>query len=360
MHWSFSIGRFLGSDLRVHVTFFLLLVWIGAQGFMTGGVMAALESVLFILVLFSCVIAHEYGHALRARTYGINTPDITLLPIGGMARMEKMPQKPQREIAVALAGPAVNIVIFAVLYLLLGGRIDPNALAEIDGSFSAFWSRVAILNLYLALFNLIPAFPMDGGRVLRAVLAFWHDRPRATHMAAVVGQILAFGFGLLGLSAGNPFMVLIAFFIFFAANAEDSDIAIRALARRLRARDALITNFESLYQTDTIEDAGAALIRSTQHEFPVFDPDFNLMGFLTRKALYSAVQQNKQAHPVSEFMDPSFPSVRLDTRLDRVLDAMANTTSPVQVTNEGGQFIGYINRENIGELMMLQSHRSDR
>ena len=359
MSWSFSIGRILGSDLRIHVTFLLLLAWIGFDGYTNYGPSAALESVLFVIVLFACVIAHEYGHALRARKYGIKTPDITLLPIGGMARLEKMPEKPLQEIAVAFAGPAVNVVIFAILFLILGGISSENMLTEIDGSFEGFWSRVALLNLVLAVFNLIPAFPMDGGRVFRAMLALFMPRPRATHIAAIVGQILAFGFGILGLSSANPVLVLIAFFIFFAATAEDNDVAVRNIARRMKARDAIITTFQDLKPADTIETAGYALIRSTQHEFPVFDRDYTLVGFLTRRALFKAAQEDKQNHPVSEFMETGFPSATLTTPLDKVVDLLGASSPAIQVTNEAGHFIGYINRENINEIIVLYGRRFD-
>ena len=168
MSWSFPIGRLFGSEIRVHVTFLLLLAWIGIAHYQQGGTQAAIQGIAFILALFACVIAHEFGHALTARRYGIRTPDITLLPIGGLARLERMPEKPSQEILVALAGPAVNVVIAAVLILFMNSRFDMEALQRLDNPGLSFIVRLASVNIFLVLFNLIPAFPMDGGRVLRA------------------------------------------------------------------------------------------------------------------------------------------------------------------------------------------------
>jgi stage IV sporulation protein FB len=180
MAWSFPIGRLFGSEIRIHVTFFLLLAWIAIAHYQQGGTQAAIEGVAFILALFACVVAHEFGHALAARRYGIRTPDITLLPIGGLARLERMPEKPSEEIIVALAGPAVNVVIAGVLIVIMNARFDMVALQGLDNPALDFMVRLASVNIFLVLFNLIPAFPMDGGRVLRAVLSLWYPRTQAT------------------------------------------------------------------------------------------------------------------------------------------------------------------------------------
>lgn len=353
MAWSFPIGRLFGSELRVHVTFFLLLLWIGIAAYMQGGLAAAVENTLFILVLFACVIAHEFGHALTARRYGIRTPDVTLLPIGGMARLEKMPDKPGQEIAVALAGPAVNVVIWAVLVFVFGATTDPAELAAVEATPGNFLGRVATLNLILALFNLLPAFPMDGGRVLRAVLALFMDRVSATRAAATGGQILAFAMGLTGLVSGNAMLVLIAFFIFVAAGAESSDVAMRAMARRLLARDAMITEFETLRPEATIDTAARTLIRTTQHEFPVLDATGRMVGFLTRSALFAAMARDERTRPVSEAMERDIPTAALGDGLEKVLTLMQGPAPAVAVTGSDGRMVGYITRENVGELMVI-------
>ncbi|WP_212523236.1 site-2 protease family protein [Actibacterium sp. MT2.3-13A] len=354
MTWSFPIGRLFGSELRVHATFFLLLLWVGAVAYAEGGPAAAVENVLFIVALFACVVAHEFGHALTARRYGIRTPDITLLPIGGMARLERLPEKPLREIAVALAGPAVNVAIWAALTLITGVQSQIDALGAIEDPGVGIVERLAAVNLFLALFNLLPAFPMDGGRVLRAVLAMGMSRVKATRVAAGAGQVLAFLFGFLGLTGGNPILLLIAVFIFMAAAAERSDVALRAAARSLRARDAMITSFESLRRDDSLQAASNALIRTTQHEFPVLDAGGRPEGVLTRGALFTALNSAQPPHHVGEIMAGPPPSVALTAPLDAALDALfQETAAAVAVVARDGRMVGYITRENIGELMVV-------
>lgn len=355
MSWSFSIGRLFGSELRVHATFFLLLLWIGAAGYAQAGAHAAMMAVLFVLALFACVVAHEFGHVLMARRYGIQTADITLLPIGGMARLDRMPEQPGREIAVALAGPAVNVVIWAVLALIVGPVTQLGDITTIAGP-REFLARLAALNLFLALFNMLPAFPMDGGRVLRAALSIWMDRVRATRAAAMAGQILAFGLAGLGLLSGNLILLLIAVFVFMAAHAESSDVAMRAVSRQLKARDAMITEYEYLRPDDSLQLAANTLIRTTQHEFPVLDEDGHIVGFLDRQALFSALAHGNDMRPVGKVMTTEVAMARLGDSLDKVFDQIHKTPCGlVAVVQRDGQLAGYVSRENIGELMMLRT-----
>lgn len=353
MTWTFRLGHLLGSELRVHATFFLLLAWVAAAAWAESGPAAALDNTLFILILFGCVVAHEYGHALMARRYGIRTPDITLLPIGGMARLERMPEKPGQEIAVALAGPAVNVVIWAML-IALGATTQMDVLTDPTNP-QEFMGRLAAVNLFLAVFNLIPAFPMDGGRVLRALLALRTDRVRATRIAATAGQIVAFLFGFLGLTSGNLVLLLIALFVFMAAQAEARDVESRDLADGLHLRDAMITSYESLAPADPIHVAAQTLIRTTQHEFPVLDADGRLVGFLTRQALFQAVAEGQNTRPVAEVM-VQVPALPLAAPLSQALDALQQAPA-VAATGPVGQMIGYVTSENIGEMMVLRSRR---
>lgn len=213
MGWSLHLGRWLGIDVYLHFTFLLLLAFIGlGQGVVGRSLDAALGGVLFFGGLFFCVLLHEYGHALAARRYGIATRDITLLPIGGVARLERMPEKPSQEFVVALAGPAVNVVIAIGLFvgLKLGGWWQP--LSSLSASSGNIFERLLVANVFLVLFNLLPAFPMDGGRVLRALLAMKLNYTRATRIAARIGQGMAVLFGFAGLF-GNPMLLLIALFV---------------------------------------------------------------------------------------------------------------------------------------------------
>lgn len=357
MSWSFPIGHLFGSELRVHVTFFLLIAWIGATGWLQGGPATAAIYILYVLILFACVIAHEFGHALTARRYGIRTPDVTLLPIGGLARLERMPEKPGQEIIVALAGPAVNVVIFFVLTLILG----PARLAEVtftEITLASLPAQVAILNLVLAVFNLLPAFPMDGGRVMRALLTLSMGRASATRVAATAGQVLAFAMGLLGLVAGNPFLLLIAFFIFIAAGAERADEAMRMIARGMMARDAMITEYEWLRPDDSLEIAATTLIRTTQHEFPVIEPNTGRFeGLLTRAALYRALEASPRPARVAEVMERELPTAELSEPLTGTLAKMQSGAPAVMVMGRDGALVGYITRENVGELMIVANAR---
>ncbi|WP_026379918.1 site-2 protease family protein [Afifella pfennigii] len=364
MSWSFPIGRLFGSEIRIHVTFFLLLAWIGIAHYQMGGTAAAIDGILFILAIFACVVAHEFGHALVARRYGIKTPDITLLPIGGLARLERMPEKPGEEILVALAGPAVNIVFAFILIVFLGAAVDPQALAELEDPSVSFLARLAAVNLFIAIFNLIPAFPMDGGRVLRAILATRMNRVKATETAARIGQALAFGFGFLGLF-GNPILLFIAIFIYLAATAEAQSVGIQDVARGVRVRDAMITQFEALSPNASIGEAADLLLKTTQHEFPVVDGGGRLRGVLTRKALIEALGKEGREAPVVEAMARNIPAVPSHAWLSDALKRLQDGSVPAVGVNEGGvtvagmteggRFVGYVTAENIGELMMIRS-----
>lgn len=357
MGWSFRIGTLWGTEVRVHATFALLILWIGLSALAAAGPAAAAENVVFVLALFACVLSHEFGHVLMARRFGIPTPDITLLPIGGMARIERMPERPGQEIAVALAGPAVNVAIWAALMLLPGARTGLDQLASLHDPAAGFLGRLASVNLFLAMFNLLPAFPMDGGRVLRAALAAWMPRPRATRIAARAGQAIAFVFALAGLMAGNPLLVLIGVFVFVAAGAESADVALQDMARHLRARDAMITRFETLTPDDSLEAAAAALIRTSQAEFPVLDAEGRLQGLLTRDAIFAAIADPQVSRqPVALAMLAEVPTVDLAAPLSDALAGLRDgAAQAVAVTDRGGRLLGYITRENIGELMVLRA-----
>ena len=354
MSWSLTLGRLFGSEIRIHITFLMLLAWIGVAAYQRGGAAAAIASLAFIIAIFACVVAHEFGHALAARRYGIKTPDITLLPIGGIARLERMPERPREEIVVALAGPAVNVVIAAVLIVFLGANFDPESLAALESPNAGFLARIATINVFLVLFNLIPAFPMDGGRVLRAMLALKFDRPTATRYAARAGQFLAFGFGFWGLSTGNVFLVFIAVFVYVAAASESYQVGVDDAARSVSAHEVMITKFESLGPTASLADAAEALIRTTQHEFPVVDGGGKLRGVLTQKALIAALARSGRETPVMDVMIKDVPLVREHAALSFALKTMRERGAGViGVIDPAGRFIAYITQENIAEYLML-------
>src|SRR5262249_41103847 len=243
MGWSIRLFSVAGTAVRIHLTFFLLLAFYAWIGWQRGGAPAAIDLVTFIVLLFVCVVLHEFGHVFAARVYGIRTSDVTLLPIGGVASLERLPEKPGQEIFVALAGPAVNLVIAGALVLGLGASFDLGEMGQLDEARSSLVGRVAAANLALCIFNLIPAFPMDGGRVLRALLAIPLGYPRATRVAASIGQGLAFVFAFLGLVFGSPMLILIAVFIFLAASGEAGYVQVREYTRGYLASHAMITAY---------------------------------------------------------------------------------------------------------------------
>jgi Zn-dependent protease len=219
MRWSLKLGKLAGIRVYLHWTFLLLLGFVFFVDLGEGiGLTGAVQRVIFVLALFGCIVLHELGHALAARRYGISTRDITLLPIGGVARMERMPREPKQELWVALAGPLVNVAIAGVLLVVLLGIfcIRTHFLVLQLG----FVRSLMFMNLFLVCFNLLPAFPMDGGRVLRALMAQRMDYVRATRIAARIGQVMAVIFVIVGVKMRHPMLMLIGVFIFFGARNE--------------------------------------------------------------------------------------------------------------------------------------------
>src|ERR1700680_2427030 len=237
MLWSVNIGSIAGTQVRMHVTFLMFLIWIWIASYMSGGAEAAWSGLLFMVLLFLCVLAHEFGHIFTARAFGVATPDVTLLPIGGVARLERIPEEPREEFLIAIAGPAVNVVIALALVALAGAHLDPGTLGSVDNARISMVDRLAIVNLFLAVFNMIPAFPMDGGRVLRALLATRMGYTRATETAAVIGQFAAYLLGFIGLFF-NPLLIFIAVFVYLAASSEAHMVALRAVAHGMPVTNA--------------------------------------------------------------------------------------------------------------------------
>jgi Zn-dependent protease len=316
--------------------------------------------VVFVAILFVCVVLHEFGHILAAARYGIRTPDVTLLPIGGVASLERMPEKPGQEIVVALAGPAVNLVIAILLVIVLGVQLDMGLIGQLDDVQSSLIARVAAANVALFVFNLIPAFPMDGGRVLRALLTLRLGYTRATQIAAWIGQGLALVFGFLGLF-GNPLLVLIAVFIFLAASAEAGYVQARELTRGYLASDAMITSFQSLSPLSTADDAATLLLRTTQQEFPIIDGAGRLRGVLTRAALIEALKDKGGSTPVLDIMTADLPTVPANACLDSVFQMLQRGRAGiVGVVDPQQRFVGYITSENLSEMVMIRSSRAVR
>ena len=355
MRWSFHVGRVAGIDVKIHGTFFLLLAWIGYVYYREGGTVAAFNGLVFILLIFLCVVLHEFGHALAARRYGIKTRDITLLPIGGLARLERMPDKPREEVVVALAGPAVNVIIAALLWIVIGltsGVPNPEMMQENGVSLVL---RLFTVNIWLVLFNMIPAFPMDGGRVLRALLAMRMNYARATQVAASIGQGIAFLFFIIGLW-WNPLLLLIAVFVYFGASSEVAFAQMRSVSQDLRVSSAMVTQFQSLSINATLNEAVEALLSTSQHEFPIIDGEGSVRGILTRDDMIAALRKSGADTPVREVMRADIPSVPESMLFDRAFAVMQECRCPaLSVLDSAGRLVGLFTPENVGEMIMVQS-----
>ena len=355
MPWSLTVGYVYGTAVRIHVTFLLFLAWIWVAYYQRGGAGAAWEGVAFVALLFLCVLLHEFGHIFAARRYGVKTPEVTLWPFGGIARLERIPEKPSEELVVALAGPAVNVVIAAVLLVFLGGNVGVEHIEAIENPQVSLLAKLAAANIFLVVFNLIPAFPMDGGRVLRALLAMKMSHAQATQMAASIGQGLAIGLGVLGIF-GNPMLIIIAVFVFLAASGEAGQVQMKQAAQGLLVEDAMITQFETLGPTASVGDAAEALIRTTQKDFPIVDGAEHLRGVLTRDAMIAALQSQGPGASVLEAMQADVPTVGTRTPLDRALVLITQRGAPVVgVVDAGGRLVGLLSPENVGEMMMLRA-----
>jgi len=348
--WSWSIGRLGGVDIRIHATFVILLGWIVLAHLVAGqGASGVAGGLLFIVAVFAVVVVHELGHALVARRFGIPTRDIILLPIGGVSRLERMPHEPRQELLVALAGPAVNVALAAVAFLailLVDAPWSPESLSLVGGP---ILDKLLWLNIGLAGFNLLPAFPMDGGRVLRAVLAMKLDRVRATDVAARIGHWMALAFGFIGLF-GSPILVFIALFVWVGATEEAAHVHRSAALAAMLVRDAMVTRFETLSADTSIGDAAERAIHSVQREFPVVDGDrlIGLVGAvdLARRAAEGDVTESVAAiaRPIGDTAEPGEP-------VEQALERLEATSSEALPVIQAGRLVGLLVPQNVARLM---------
>jgi Zn-dependent protease/CBS domain-containing protein len=354
MSWSISLGRVAGTEIRIHLTFFLLIGWYAIAAGAHGGQSAAIDATAFILAVFACVLAHEYGHVLTARYFGIGTRDITLLPIGGVASIERMPEKPSQELLIALAGPAVNVVIAIFLFAALGAHIDADQVSvAVKDQKIDFVTRIALINVMLVLFNLIPAFPMDGGRVLRALLCFRLERGQATRIAASIGQAVAFGLGFLGLF-GNPMLMFIALFVFLAASQEAYAVELGEAIKGAATKPATITSFSTLNTQSTVGQAVELLLATSEREFPITDGAGRLRGVLTRDGMIKALTATGPDTPVLDVVVHDVPTINRRAPLSEAVAKLQESGQPlIGVVDDDERIVGLITVENLAEYMMV-------
>lgn len=354
MSWSFKLVRILGTDVKVHFTFILLLgfLWISYQR--TAGPEAALAIVVLFLSLFLCVLLHEFGHILMARRFGIRTPDVILLPIGGVARLERIPEEPNQELLIALAGPVVTAVIAAGLWAWLVISGQPVAFTPTGDGRGTLALELFQINLLLLGFNLIPAFPLDGGRVLRALLSTRMSHVKATRIATMAGQGLAMILGVAGL-LHNPFWVLIALFVFFGAGQEAAMVETRAAGRGIIVDQMMITQFRTLPVFATLRQAVDLLLEGEQREFPVVDNLGTVEGVLTRDNLIKGLTDRGPDSPVQEAMARDVPRLPLGLPFETAMARMRESGLPaLPVVDAGGRLVGLLTMDNITDLILVR------
>jgi len=354
MKWSLKIARIAGINIYLHWTFLILLAWIAVAFYVVGdGLTSALRGVGFIAAVFTCVVLHELGHALTAKRYDVPTRDITLLPIGGLARMQRIPEQPKAELLIAVAGPLVNVVIAAVLLgIVLSMGITPYWPESMIGG--SFLVNLMWVNTILVVFNLLPAFPMDGGRVLRALLAMRMNYMQATEIAANTGQAMAVLFAIAGLFF-NWFLLFIALFVYMGAAAEARMVQMRTLVEGVPVGDAMITRFESLGVDESLGDAVKELLAGSQQDFPVVE-DGQLRGILRRRDLVQALHQEEgKTVRVADVMSTECQSADQREMLDSVVPRMRESDCGSIPVVDKNRVVGMLTLENVGELLMIRS-----
>jgi Zn-dependent protease len=335
MRYSLSIGKIAGISVYLHWTFLILVGWIMMGTLQAGATwIDAMWSLLLLATIFLCITLHEVGHALMARRFGIATRDITLLPIGGLARMEALPEKPREELLVALAGPAVNLVIALILFPFVQ-RIDPNLAMSSIGA-ANFVPALFGVNIWLALFNLIPAFPMDGGRVFRALLAL----------------VFVFaGFAL------NPFLIFIGLFIFLGAQAEAGIVETRFALRDHTVKDVLMHEVPTLDDTASMRDAACRLLNSQNKNFLVLH-EGQPVGILTRQDIITTLRTHGEKALVRDAIDTKLEYLNPGMPLDKAWSKMQSEHKPMMLVMDEGQIKGAVDEESIEELILIHTARS--
>jgi Zn-dependent protease len=351
-----SLLRIAGIPLYIHWSFWLLIIWIGISNFRKGLEPAQMAwSLIFIGLIFVCVVLHELGHALTARRFGIGTRSIVLLPIGGVANIERMPQSPRQELWITVMGPAVNVVIALLLFPFLGSVdfTDPDQLEQLTlvNSDSLVFNLFGV-NVFMVLFNLIPAFPMDGGRILRATIALFTSWERATRIASTAGNAIAIVFIVVGIFNFNLMLSLVGLFVMFAARSELTYATTKSVLDLFRVKDVLITGFHQLTPSAPIEEA-VKLLLSTQAKIFIVADGASVLGSLSQSEIIKALSEEGKTALVSQYMKPGIPSIDAGVLVQEAYDLLQRSDQAVLLVKEEGRLIGIVDLENIKELIAL-------
>ena len=360
MKWSRTIARAFGIRIRVHFTFFLLLLWIVVEARAVAGWGAALWGVAFIVATFTCVVLHELGHSVVAQRFGVKVGSITLLPIGGVAALRSIPQKPAHEMAITVAGPLVNVVIFAALYVVavwvpFDVPYYPGlmTLPELPLGVGELIGALLLVNKWMVVFNMIPAYPMDGGRLFRAVLAKWLPYTRATAVAATVGQVFSLGFVFVGMVTGWYFLAIIGVLIFLAAGAEEKTVRLRDALQKVRVGNIMSPVFMTVGPDDTAGGCAPWIFQRGQDDFPVV-ADGRLVGMLTQSAVLEAARRNGSVR-AAELMTTGFSCTRPDAPVAEVHDSMQASGQRTVPVMDDGRLVGLLTLDNINRYYMTRS-----
>lgn len=353
MKWSVKVGRIAGIDVFIHSTFLLLIAWLAFMYYVNDvSLTGALFGFLFVIVVFAIVVLHELGHALAARRLGISTFNITLLPIGGVARLERLPDDPVKELAIAIAGPAVNAGL-AIVFLASTSAFEPAGLdALLDVYRGSWWVNLFWVNVILAVFNLIPAFPMDGGRVLRAILAMHKPYVAATRIATYIGQAFAILFAVLGIFI-NPFLILIAFFVWIAGSDELRRIEMGHLVKNITISKIMITRFQTLSPLDPVEQAVRKSMSGFQQDFPVV-LDGVLLGIVTREGIMAASLKLDPTQAVGDIMRRQYESLNPRDTVDQVLSRIQSSKDHLFPVIDGEQLVGVVTPDRLSRILLMR------
>ncbi len=362
MTGSLNLGRLFGIRVQMHWTFLLIIAWAIYVGWSRGGsVESVLWTIALVLTIFVCVVLHELGHSLTARQYGIETKKITLLPIGGVASLDRMPEDPKQELLVAIMGPMVNVVIAAILYFFVSHQLyifqEPEEAQSFLQTINAdnFLFYLYTTNILLVVFNAIPAFPMDGGRVLRALLSMRMDRVKATQIAASLGEIIAIFFFFIGF-VYNPLLIFIGLFVFFGASGEYNMIRQMGILKGHRVREAMMTDFTVLNARDSLDRVGEVLLSGTQRHFIVGDEAGNVVGILHHHVVIDAYQKKQLNLSVGDMMNQEFKVVHPEEDLSEIYRKVQGSGQQIFFpVLENDQLVGTIDMENINEFMVIQA-----
>ena len=362
MKGTFKLGKIAGIGLFIHWTFSLLILFIVYVNYKAGqNTPQILWSLLFVSCIFLTVLLHELGHALTAKKYGIKTKDITLLPIGGLARLERLPEKPSEELMVAFAGPLVNIVLaFLTSFFISLPNTSEEMVTQLSNGVNAdnFFLNFYLVNIVLAFFNLIPAFPMDGGRILRALLAYKMERHVATKIAARIGQLLAIGFVFLSFYS-NPFLIIIGIFVFIGAQIESEYTESKHMLKGFTVRDVLMKQYPTIDHDETLETAVKLMLDSQNKYFLVTENNIP-MGTLNRDQIIEALSKKEEETPLSSIMDRNLILLQADSLLEDIFELVYKNKSTLMLVMENNELIGTLDTENLLEFILIKEVKARR